>query len=102
MIGVGSKPTVPTWYVEPTKGPIQHFQERRGSGLWLFGARSQLQPQLSRAVLSEDIAVSDVAPEHLNRPMAGLLHDGPFRRPSNCGGGCMTGPERMTRVRRSV
>src|ERR1700683_3165611 len=42
-----------------------------------------LQPKLSRAVLSEQTAVPDVAPDHLNAAMAGLFHDRPLRSSGN-------------------
>ena len=35
----------------------------------------QLQPEFPRAVLAKQAAVADVAPDHLYRAMAGLVHD---------------------------
>jgi hypothetical protein len=54
---------------------------RRVAGAWpsfLAGRPIQLQPQLPRAILPEQAAISDVPPHHLNGPVPGLVHDRPL------------------------
>ena len=63
---------------------------------------SALQPQFRRAVLPEQIAVSDIAPKHLNRFVPGLRHDRPLRRSRNGSAGGMPGPERVPSILGSV
>ena len=44
-----------------------------------FGkSRSPLQAELARAILPEQASIADVAPDHLNRAMPRLVHDGAF------------------------
>lgn len=51
------------------------------------------QPQLPRAVLSEQTPIPNVPPNHLNAPVPGLVHDGPLRSPSNGRRRCMARPQ---------
>ena len=51
-------------------GPSRRQSRRRHQAV--------LQPQLTRAVLTEEIALPDVPTYHLNRPMPCLVHDGPL------------------------
>lgn len=55
-------------------------------------AQPALQPQLASAVLSEQIAVSDIPANHLSRAVSGLVHDGPLRRAGNGRAGSVPGP----------
>src|ERR1035438_9416705 len=59
-----------------TQAPIRRQSRRR--------RQPALQPQFPRAVLSEQIAVPNITPKHLNRFVSGLAHDGPFRRTRDC------------------
>src|ERR1017187_2178394 len=64
--------------------------------------QAALQSQFPRAVFPEQIAVSDIAPKHLNRFVPGLRHDRPLRRSRNGRAGGMPGPERVPSILGSV
>jgi hypothetical protein len=64
---------------------------------WPRGAAA-LQAQFARAVLSEQVAIPDIPPHHLNRPMPGLPHDGPLRRARDRRGRSVPGAEGVARV----
>ena len=48
----------------------------------------ELQAQLGRCVVVEELSLADVAADHLHAAVAGLLHDGTLARAiARCGGG---------------
>src|ERR1019366_6106860 len=57
-----------------------------------------LQSQFPRAIVSEQIPVSDVAPDHLGGLVAGLSHDATLRGTSNGRAGSVPGPERVPSI----
>ena len=50
--------------------------------------RGPSQPHLRRHVLAEEAAIENVPAYHCDALVAGLSHDGAFRRPGDGGGGC--------------
>ena len=64
--------------------------------------KTALQSKLPRAVVSEQIAVPNIPANHLNRAVAGLVHDAPFRRTRNGRAGGVPGPQRVPSIFGSV